>query len=491
MSAADPSSGARLSRNGAGAFPVIVVLLILALLLPWTVMIPSVLNATLAYLGLFAVAISIGLSVSDGFKPMLGFSSTFLLCWMFIPAIYQLSHHAAAWNDAQVLDSGPNVTSALALNLVTQTALLVGYLVSARRNTARDAMQHATVTSVDAQPEEHANIRSRLWVAGLFVAVSLALLPFAAQKLGGYSVFFAPRDLRGLNADQSLDIAANGGVMATIVNFFPFTFSVMGALLLLQALHMRGWRRFPFLGYVLLTAGCVLTWVYANPIANTRFIALSMLGSIAIVWLWPRTSRWGYVLLSAFVALTLLVYPIASLFNNSRGLSDSNAAVSQGPFAALATVDFDGFQQSINSFEYVAAHGHTWGHYLISALLVFIPRSIWSWKATPASIDVAGNHGYTFTNLSLPTNAELFIDFGWLGVVVIFLIVGWTFSRLDNLWGQPKWLSLVGFLALAQIGLIRGPLGSSVPVMIFTILGLLLCLRLFSERELNDRTKIS
>lgn len=402
---------------------------------------------------------------------------------MFIPAIYQLSHHAAAWNDAQVLDSGANVTSALVLNLFTQTALLIGYLASTRRNMVRYAMPRATIASADPQIEEHTHIRSRLWVAGLFIAVSLALLPYAAQKLGGFSVFFAPRDLRGLNADQSLDVAANGGITATIVNFFPFTFSVMGALLLLQALHMRGWRRFPFLGYVLFIISCVLTWVYANPIANTRFIALAMLGSIAVAWVWPRTSRWGYVILSAFVALTLLVYPVASLFNNSRGLSDGNAAVSQGPFAALATQDFDGFQQTINSFEFVTDHGHTLGHYLISALLVFIPRSIWAWKASPASIDVATNHGYTFTNLSLPTNAELFIDFGWLGVIVIFLLVGWIFSHLDTHWVNVKWLPLIAFLSLTQVGVIRGPLGSQIPVIIFAVLGLVLCRAMFDDHR--------
>jgi len=176
------------------------------------------------------------------------------------------------------------------------------------------------------------------------------------------------------------------------------------------------------------------------------------------------------MLIGSFLVLTIFLYPFAAAINNSQGLTGRSASISMSSFAAFATKDFDGFQQSINAFEFVNAEGHSWGLYFLSALLVFIPRSIWTWKATPASIDVASNHGYSFTNLSLPINAELYIDFGWIGVIVLFFIVGWTFARLDNLWQTDSdWAAAVAFLSLAQVGLIRGPLGSQVPVMVFVV----------------------
>ena len=80
---------------------------------------------------------------------------------------------------------------------------------------------------------------------------------------------------------------------------------------------------------------------------------------------------------------------------------------------AFATPDFDGFQQIVNAMVFSEDVGHSLGHYTSSALLFFVPRSLWEGKATPASIDVAEHRGYEFTNLSLPLPAERSSTSAW------------------------------------------------------------------------------
>ncbi len=450
----------------------------MALLLPWTVQIPSLLNAVLAYAGLLLACIALVIATSDYFRPMLALPSAFTMCWLSIPAIYQLAHGAAAWNDAAVVKSGTNVTAALALNLVAQAAILLGYSWwrIRRRSGLPPVSSTAHGTPVNVRQPDAPETRDdrpagrNVLTVGLgLVGLSAVMLPYVAGMRGGIGVMLLPRDLQDLYVDPSLDLAVAGGIQATIVQFFPPTFAVSGSLLLIAAMRTRGRASAAsVLGFVL---GISMTWLYANPIANTRFLALAMLGSIALALFHPR-SRWlGNILIAVFVFVLLLIYPLSAVFTKSTGLSES-AVLEQGIFTALAGPDFDGFQQIINSFEFVEDHGHSWGLYVVSALLVFIPRSIWQAKATPASLDVAANHGYTFINLSLPTNAEIFIDFGWLGVAIMFVLVGAAFAWLDAKWvrGTPVMQSLVAFCSLAAVGLMRGPLGSQMPVVIFVIM---------------------
>lgn len=438
----------------------------LILCLPWAVQIPSALNAFLAVAGLATVGLSLAVSVSTRFRPMLALSSAFLMCWMFVPAIYQLATGRAAWSDAQVLFSGENVTLALLLNLLTQVALLSGYLWREhRRSTKHDAVAGTRGSGREQMPLAPGFGR-------LLVVASIAMLPFVASKKGGLNVLFMPRDVQGYFADAALNVAVNGGLMQAIVEYVPYSLSVAGTLLILLSIRSQPKSNFP--SWAFLLAGVVMTWVYANPIANTRFIALSCLGSIALVAFRPRSHGAGRLIITTFIAFTLLLYPLTSAISSSTGLTRTAQAVTQDPFVALSSQDFDGFQQTINAFEYVQDQGPGWGIYTISALLVVIPRAVWPAKATPASIDVASNHGYSFTNLSLATNAEIYIDFGWIGIVVLFTLAGALYSYLDALWeSSVNAYALVGFLSVAQIGLIRGPMGSNVPPFVFTLMLLL------------------
>ena len=152
-------------------------------------------------------------------------------------------------------------------------------------------------------------------------------------------------------------------------------------------------------------------------------------------------------------------------------------------------MDFDGFQQVANSVLYVREIGHSLGHYTVSAFAYFIPRSWWEGKATPASLDVAGNRGYAFTNLSLPLHAELYIEFGLIGMAICMVAFGWLCASSDSSWllGSASRLGLLApVLSMAMLGILRGPLGSLAPVYL-TALGLTFLA--LSRRKLPESPK--
>ncbi len=97
-------------------------------------------------------------------------------------------------------------------------------------------------------------------------------------------------------------------------------------------------------------------------------------------------------------------------------------------------------------------------------------------KAFPASQDVASFRGYEFTNLSLPINAELYVEFGVIPMILIVLVGAIFLGRLDNRWqlsAGSRGAAMVPVLAMAILGMLRGPLGAQGPVYL-TIIGLVL-----------------
>jgi hypothetical protein len=173
--------------------------------------------------------------------------------------------------------------------------------------------------------------------------------------------------------------------------------------------------------------------------------------------------------------MTLAVYPLSNLL-----AAESGPATSQQALSVFASPDFDGFQQIINSIGYVHEHGYTLGRYSLSTLLFFVPRSVWSGKATPSAIDVAEDRGYWFTNLSMPIHSEVYLEFGLIGLLVFAWLLGHVWTRMDAAWldrpgSRAAWL--VPYLCMAQFGLIRGPLGSLAPVWLPVVLLLALAVR--------------
>jgi hypothetical protein len=237
----------------------------------------------------------------------------------------------------------------------------------------------------------------------------------------------------------------------------------------LNQLRRRGWGELDALDTGVLLLGFALVVLHANPFVNTRALSAAALGSLGLLVLRPRSRRAGAALAAGLLVATLVIYPAANAF---RGQTQVDRP--QG-FEVLASLDFDGFQQAINTVEFVEDTGHSFGSYTFSGALYFVPRAIWADKERPASIDVATHRGYLFTNLSLPVNAELYLDFGPVGMALALFLFASAGRRSDLDWSSGVWSRaalMAPYACLACLSIIRGPIGANGPVYL-TNLGLI------------------
>jgi len=100
--------------------------------------------------------------------------------------------------------------------------------------------------------------------------------------------------------------------------------------------------------------------------------------------------------------------------------------------------DFDGFQSTVNVYLMTEANGYTHGGQLLSAIFFFVPRSLWPSKSKGTGGDAADFMGYSFNNLSAPLPAELFVDFGPIGLVLLASICGNLCAAVDASFSQPQ-----------------------------------------------------
>lgn len=419
--------------------------------------------AALALAGLSAVIALSGAiqSAAHGLRPAAAAFYVFWFAWLGVGPIAQLTLGRVAWNDTRALADPAAVRLALVLTALAIAFFAIGDL--ATRAWARRP-----------RPEARASIRPI--VHGIVVA-ALVVVGVNAVDVLGFDSLFASRNERGDALDAAgASLSDAGGAVYALYTVLPSGLAIAATLLGVYRLQLawRGAARIRVIDLGLLLAGIAGIALFANPFSQTRFIALLALGSLVLAAMRPRSPRAGFAFLAVGIAATLLVYPLANVFRRgtlSLGGITANTFVSP---------DFDGFQQVVNTLSYVQTHGYAAGRHLLSAVLFFVPRSVWPDKATIASADVATHAGYSFTNLSLPIHAELYLQFGVVGLVVGMLLLGILASRVDSAWllaPLSKWAMLAPLVSMAMFGILRGPLGAQVPAYLPAILILLVAVR--------------
>lgn len=388
-------------------------------------------------------------SVTRGLRPVAAAFYIFWFSWMGVGPIAQLTIGQVAWGDTSVLSHRPAVYGALLLGVLAIGAFWVGGQVA-------QARKH--------KPLRAAPGRIRGWVILVLAAMLLAVAPLAF-RIFGLSTYFSSRNERSqVLRETGNTLDALGGPQFALFTALPIALGVAITLLSLYQMQLA-WRGFRAINVVHLTTllfGLAAITVFANPLSQTRFIALTAFGSLIIAVLRPTSTRAGLVFLTVGIIGTIVVYPLANYF---RGASARDALDLTAQ--TFTSVDFDGFQQVMNTINYVDAHGFTWGLQLASAALFFVPRALWTGKADPASIDIASDAGYLFTNLSLPVHAELYLQFGAVGVGIGMFGLGFFASRADTAWLErpfSKFAMFVPYLTMVMFGILRGPFGAQVPI---------------------------
>lgn len=423
--------------------------------------------------GLFSTVVLTGVAVSfrGGFNPVELTFWLFQYCWLVVPAGYQLTTGHPAWSDWDRYSDSVLVQRSIAVYTAGVATYLLVQVVR-RRRTGREPDEVAVSGSADAPDDEtRATWLARGFRRAAFVctAGAFVLLPYAVVTAGGIGAFFSSRSERASAIDANL--GSTGGPATFLAGQLPSALSVAGFVLAVCAWRVARAARVVVPTRLLVTLGTVALVLYCNPTSNTRVVSLTAIGAALLVVFWPTGKNIATVLSLGIVVALLVVYPLASVFRNDRVASTYEYSLSE----QFSTYDFDGFQQIVNSVEYADQGYQARGEHVASALLVFVPRSVWPGKAEPASIEVAQHRGYWFADLSLPMPIELYIDVSLVGMLVGMAAMGAVSCVLDDAYrrrGYGPAAVLAPVLAVAQVGLLRGPLGSQAPFFLSIVLAL-------------------
>ncbi|NEM05939.1 hypothetical protein GCU54_07875 [Geodermatophilus normandii] len=421
----------------------------------------SPLQGTLCAVQACVAAAGVARSAYPSLRPVALVTFVFTFSWLGVAPAYQLATGRAAWRDYGVI-AGPHTTTALVLMVLATVTLYVGFF--------RPGATPAVAPSPTATPLDPPR-----WVCLGYLFACLVLAPGAVAAGGGLAGMFSSRAERSAAlVAQGISLQDAGGLQVALVSILPGALATAGCYLslirVLNQYRAAGWAEIGALDAGLLVLGMALVVVFANPFVNTRALSAAAIGSLVLLVVRPRTGRAGVWMAAVLLVATLVAYPAANAF---RGTTSTQPQPQGLEF--LGGQDFDGFQQAINAGEFVEDLGHSGGTYSFSGILYFVPRAVWADKERPASIDVAANRGYAFTNLSLPVHAELYLDFGPVGMTAVLFVLSAAGRRSDLDWAAglgSRAALMAPYACLACLSIIRGPIGSNGPVYL-TNLGLI------------------
>jgi hypothetical protein len=286
----------------------------------------------------------------------------------------------------------------------------------------------------------------------LALAALVANVYYVAQ-VGPASLVRSRTDLNNAEVDQWVN-STTVAIVASLCTM-PLLVAWLGLLLLRRQRRETGQT-----GYLLLSAVVLCALLFSvNPISSPRYlfgtVILSLLAGIGAY----STAARVRIMSAAFLIALVFVFPVADAFRRSQkpDLSDF------GLMNSMTSADFDAFAQVNNTVLYVMNEGITWGRQAAGVLLFWIPRSYWPNKPLDTGAHLAQYRGYRFENLSAPIWSELFINGGWIVLVLGMLVLGMYMRHRDDqavtarlLGQQPSVLSVI--LPFYMFILLRGSL---------------------------------
>ncbi|GGQ03076.1 hypothetical protein [Streptomyces roseolilacinus] len=299
----------------------------------------------------------------------------------------------------------------------------------------------------------------------LLVLAAFACGGLLVVKLGGPAVFFSSRQeiIAGIeDAGVSGDGSQAGqaflrgfGTVPPLIALLVYT-----RRLVTSRRARRAWSVVTVFGALV-----VLNAVVNNPVSNPRYWFLTVLFALLFT-AFPVSAVMYRASLSLGVVVALLVFPFADRFRYDE---DNTRQIETTSFLEpLALKDYDQVGMFANTITYVeSGQGHTYGRQFAGSLLFAVPRSVWAGKPSDTGVMVGEWMGAVNTNLSSPVWAELWIDFGPVGMTAGMATVGYAAARVDRrvarraVRGSPSGgLLLIAAPLLAGYSfiLVRGPL---------------------------------
>ncbi len=99
---------------------------------------------------------------------------------------------------------------------------------------------------------------------------------------------------------------------------------------------------------------------------------------------------------------------------------------------------YDAYSMMIQTIKGVEETGIYWGKQLLGSIFFFIPRSIWPEKPYGSGHTIMQNLGRDFKNVSEPIPAEMYINFGFVGMILAGFFAGWVLRKIDLIYWERE-----------------------------------------------------
>jgi len=253
--------------------------------------------------------------------------------------------------------------------------------------------------------------------------------------------YFYSFNLNGLlfrGGDFEIQYATNDKSIGLIIgNFFrPFIFN----LFLVYLLFSQKIDKFKITLFVFALLG-------ASPTALARFSTATLYLPLIYIYIW-RNRLQGFYLNNIILFGFVFIFPTLDLFRAFRGFSEIGFNIGLDFFTAG---HFDAYQQLVRI---IKADSISFGYQLIGVILFFVPRSVWPEKPWGSGQVLADELGYVFSNVSMPFLGEGFINFGWFGIFLFVVLLGFISAKIDKLFWSNNTYNTVSLIPIAYMELI-------------------------------------
>lgn len=238
---------------------------------------------------------------------------------------------------------------------------------------------------------------------------------------------------------------------------------------------------FSFLVFLLL-----IFW-FKNPFTEKR----NSLGPVYICLLFLFLPKWlntNIKMLSFLFFSMILVFPFTSIFTHTDASFQEiykrpelllEEIKGGGIIKTFGTLHYDAFSNIMVTLDYVGKHGFSYGYQLLSALLFFIPRSLWEAKPNSTGKLVGeyliDDYGFNFSNLSNPLVSEGFINFGLFGVIAGGVLLAYVIIKMIPWLNNTSYLkkTMALYFAIHLIFLLRGDFTNGFTFYIGALIGVM------------------
>ena len=338
----------------------------------------------------------------------------FLIFFLMVPAIFQLATQTYAL-DISVYKP-PIATEAAIIVLL----FVIFFMVGGALGPSRFEPALRTISSCE---------QRRRGIIVIAFVLTAAVVTFAAILGLGFDTLVANRASVYGRVEEEETTATLGLFLE-----MPRAISFCGVLAVLYLFGRRGGPAGTRRNSAILLGLIVfpLFGVVNFPLALPRFWLFGMLIVLFLLYCDLRRARNRLLLVAGIGCGAYTFFPLFRRISTADELEPPPELASVGQ--ELVTSNFDGFEMIMNIVIVVERFGHTLGHQIASALMFFVPRSLWEGKALPSGAYTAEKLGYAFTNLSAPAPGELYLEFSYVGVVVGALAIGYVYRKADTLY---------------------------------------------------------